>query len=142
MRRLCGARSTRAGSPATEAIVLKGEAHRHFLENSGLVEDVRSSALQGETANQQTLRLRRKYRAYPLDKDLRRYICGALLDLGARTVVVRSEGRSEGGLGTIPAVLSAVRRAWLSTDGLKRQIEDASRGEEMPTWPVVIQRES
>lgn len=55
--------------------------------------------------------------------------------------MVRSEEGSEGGLGTIPNVLAAVRRAWLSTNGLKRQIEAASRDGEIPTWPVFIQRE-
>lgn len=142
MRRLCGSRCTRRGAPATEAIVLKEESHQHFLESSGLAQEIRSSARREITTNKQALHLRRRYRACPLEKDLCRYICGALLDLDARTVVVRSEERSEGGLGTIPAVLSSVRRAWLSTDGLKRQIEAASWGEEIPTWPVVIQRET
>ncbi len=134
----------RAGLPVPEGVVLQREAHRCFLENSGLAEQIRSSAHSDRmngTARQQALYLRRSYQEYPLEESLSRSIRGALLDLDARTVTVCTHERSERGLGTIPAVFAAVRRAWLSTNGLKRQIEAASRNEELPTWPILIQRE-
>lgn len=141
-RWLGGFRCNPTDSPDTDGILLKREAQWYFLENSGLAGEIRAEARQRGTASQQALRLRRGYRACPLDKDLCQYICSALPDLGARTVMVRSEKSSESGLSTIPAVFAAVRRAWLSTDFLKQQLEAASRGEEIPTWPVVIQRET
>lgn len=134
-------RLARAGLPFPEGILLTREAHRRFFESSGLSEDIEISARQGRTTRRQVLCLRRRYREEPLERDLGRCISGALLDLGARTVMVHSEERSEGGLGTIPAVYAAVRRAWLSTEGLKRQVEAAYRDERIPTWPVLIQRE-
>ena len=132
----------RAGLPVPEGIVLSREAHRCFLESSRLVEDIKILGDRGEATCRQALRLRRKYRLHALEEDLGYSIRGALLDLGARTVVVRSEEKAEGGLGTIPSVFTAIRRAWLSTDGLKRQIEAASRNEEIPTWAVLVQREA
>jgi hypothetical protein len=40
--------------------------------------------------------------------------------------------------GSIPEVKDAIREAWLTPEGLRRQLEAAFRGEEVPTWPVVI----
>ena len=131
----------RAGLPVPEGVVLKREAHLYFLESSGLAGQIRYSAHSTETARQQALYLRRRYQENPLEESLSRSIRAALLDLGARTVTVCTQERSEVGLGTIPTVYAAVRRAWLSTNGLKRQIEAASRNEELPTWPILIQRE-
>lgn len=130
-----------AGLSVPEGVVLKREAHRCFLESSGLAEQIRSAACSTETVRQQALHLRRSYQENPLEESLSRSIRGALLDLGARTVTVCTHERTERGLGTIPAVFGAIRRAWLSTNGLKRQIEAASRNEELPTWPILIQRE-
>ena len=133
-----------AGLPVPEGVVLKREAHRCFLESSGLAGRIRSSAHSNRihgTARQQALYLRRSYQEYPLEESLSRSIRGALLDLGAQTVTVCTHERSERGLGTIPAVFGAIRRAWLSTNGLKRQIEAVSRNEELPMWPILIQRE-
>jgi hypothetical protein len=41
----------------------------------------------------------------------------------------------------MPEVKDAIRDAWLSEKGLERQISAARATEEIPTWPVVIQRE-
>jgi hypothetical protein len=38
-------------------------------------------------------------------------------------------------------VKDAVRDAWLSLRGVERQTEAVIRGDELPTWPVLIQRE-
>jgi hypothetical protein len=35
-------------------------------------------------------------------------------------------------------VKDAIREAWLSLEGLGRQMGAASRGEAMPTWPVFV----
>ena len=39
---------------------------------------------------------------------------------------------------SIPEVKDAIKKAWLSVRGLERQLEAASRGLEIPTWPVLI----
>jgi hypothetical protein len=52
--------------------------------------------------------------------------------------VSRSSGCIRRGLGSIPEVKDAIREAWLTPEGLRRQLEAAFRGEEVPTWPVVI----
>ena len=85
--------------------------------------------------------MRRKYGRAPIDSESNRMMCDAIIGLGARTVVVISEDVSRAGLKTIPEARDAVRKAWLSVNGLKRQIEAAARGEELSTWPVLIQRE-
>ncbi|MGB3682149.1 MAG: hypothetical protein WA990_06640 [Rubrobacteraceae bacterium] len=131
----------RSGLPVPEGVVLKREAHRCFLESSGLAEDIESSARRGEATGRQASHLRRRYRGRRLEESLGRDIRGALLDLGARTVVVRSRERSEWGLGTIPKVVSAVRKAWLATDVLEHQLAAAAEGEAVPCRPVLIQRE-
>jgi hypothetical protein len=35
-------------------------------------------------------------------------------------------------------VKDAIREAWLSVEGLRHQMEAASRGEKLPTWSVSI----
>ena len=96
----------RSGLPAPEGFVLTAEGHREFLRtlsrNRGLGE-----------------RLEREVRA-------------ALLELGARTVVVNWSCESRRGLGTIPAVVAAVREAWTPApaDGA------------FPTRPVLVQRQA
>jgi hypothetical protein len=56
-------------------------------------------------------------------------------------VRVLSENYEKRGLSTIPEVVDAVREAWLCAEGLKWQIQNALVGDEVPTWPVLIQRE-
>jgi hypothetical protein len=56
-------------------------------------------------------------------------------------VRVLSEYYEKRGLSTIPAVVDAVREAWLCADRLKWQLQNAAVGEEVLTWPVLIQRE-
>jgi len=49
-----------------------------------------------------------------------------------------SEGLTRRGLGSVPEVLDAIREAWLLPEGLRLQLEAVSRGEAIPTWPVLI----
>jgi hypothetical protein len=58
--------------------------------------------------------------------------------LNARVVVVLSEDLEKGSLRSIPEVKDAVRDAWLSLRGLERQVEAAARGEDLPTWPLLV----
>jgi hypothetical protein len=53
-------------------------------------------------------------------------------------VTVVSEGSIRRRLESIPEVKDAIREAWLHLEGLKRQVEAASHGEAMPTWPVFV----
>jgi hypothetical protein len=55
--------------------------------------------------------------------------------------VVLSGDLEKGGLSSIPEVRDAVREAWLSPHGLERQIAAVARGKDLPTWPVLVQRE-
>ena len=129
----------RAGLPTPEGMVLTREAHREFLSRGGLMKDILASRSEG--ARRRVSALRKAHLARPLDGGLGRLVRGATLGLEARTVAVVSRRSSCGGLGTVPAVLSAVRGAWLHAAGLRRQVSAAMAGEEIPLWPVLIQRE-
>lgn len=128
-----------AGLPFDEVAILGDEAHREFVERSGLREDLRACAPGGDqdTGNR-FRRIRILHRSSPIKGELNREILDILIGLGAPWVKVVSEGLSRRGLGTIPQVEDAIREAWLLPDGLRRQLEAASRGEEIPTWPVLI----
>ena len=53
-------------------------------------------------------------------------------------MAVVSEELTKRHLKSIPEVKDAIKEAWLSLEGLKDQLEAASRGEEFPTWPILI----
>lgn len=129
----------RSGLPVSGGVVLTHEFHREFLKTSGLAVDLLAGMRDEPRALVRALR--RKYGGRPLAEELGREIRGALIELGGRTVAVVSEDVSRTGLRSIPLVQTAVVDAWLSKKGLRRQIEAASRQEELPTWPVLIQRE-
>src|SRR5918994_1355473 len=131
----------RANLPVPDGVVLTDDAHEAFLEASGLLEGLKVAAWRGEGHLQKASEIHLRYGSVPMEAGLKREICQALIGLGAPMVVVLSENYEKGGLRTIPDVVDAVREAWLSVDGLKRQIENAAVGEEVPTWPVLIQRE-
>ena len=131
-----------SGALVPEGVVLTHEFHRRFLDTGGIVKEIRDSAGVSGDVRRRVRALRRKYGRVPVEGELNRMICNAIIGLGARTVVVISEDVSRGGLRTIPEARDAVREAWLSVGGLKRQIEAAESGEEIPTWPVLIQREA
>lgn len=99
----------RSGLPVPEGFVLTAEGHREFLRTRG--------GTLGET----------------LEEELR----AALMGLGARTVVVGSGRMLRRGLGTIPAVVAAVREAWTPVESTNPRIPG-----EMPTWPVLVQRQA
>lgn len=130
----------RSGLPMPEGVVLMEEAHRRFLESSGLVWDILASGDETEVHGR-VLALRRRYRRSTVEEVLKGVIRTALAALGGRTVAVISRDVTCTGLHSIPRVEEAVLRAWLSIDGLKRQVEAAIRGGEIPLWPVLIQRE-
>lgn len=131
----------RSGASVPEGVVLTHEFHRRFIDNGGITEAIRDSAAARIDVRQQIRSIRRRYGGVPMSGELNRMICDAIIDLKSRTVVVISEDVTRAGLRTIPEARDAVVKAWLSVRGLKRQIEAASRGEEIPTWPVLIQRE-
>ncbi|AHY45849.1 Pyruvate phosphate dikinase, PEP/pyruvate binding domain [Rubrobacter radiotolerans] len=88
----------RAGLPVPEGFVLTREAHERFL-------------LCGRGSR---------------DEELDSRVLRALLDLGTARVAVVSEGYRRRGLGTVPAVFTAIEGAWLD------------RG---PVRPVLVRRE-
>ena len=73
-----------------------------------------------------------------IEGELNRAICDALIGLGSPSVTVASEGSATRHLKSIPEVKDAIKKAWLSVKGLGRQLEAASRGLEIPTWPILI----
>ncbi len=129
-----------SGVSIPEGVVLTPEFHRRFLETGGLAAAIRDSAQ--EDIRRRAHTLRREYGRAPIGDRLNRMICEAIIGLGARKVVVISEDVTQSGLTTLPAARDAVRKAWLSVNGLMRQIGAASRGEKIPTWSVLIQREA
>ncbi len=130
----------RSGLPMPGGVVLMEESHRRFLKSSGLAWDLLASG--GETEVQgRALELRRRYRGCALEEVLRGVIRNALAEIGGRTVAVISKDVTCMGLHSIPRVEEAVLRAWISTNGLKRQVEATIQGGEIPLWPVLIQRE-
>ena len=130
-----------AGLPVPDGVVLTKEAHEAFLEASGVLEGVKIGAWRGEEPLQKASEIRLRYGSTPVGAELNRAICQALIGLGAPVVIVLSDSYEQGSLRTIPDVLDAVREAWLSAEGLKWQIQNAALGEEIPTWPVLIQKE-
>lgn len=130
----------RSGLSMPGGVVLMEESHRRFLESSGLAWDLLASGDETEVHGR-ALELRRRYRECALEEVLRGVIRNALAEIGGRTVAVVSKDVTCTGLHSIPRVEEAVLRAWLSTNGLKRQVEAAIQGGEIPLWPVLIQRE-
>lgn len=129
-----------AGLYLAEGAILGEEAHREFMEQSGLWKDLRAPTPGSgdEDASSKALRIRLSHRSSPIKGELSQEIFDALIEIGAPWVIVISEGLIRRGLGSIPEVKDAIREAWLFPEGLKRQVEAASRGEEIPTWPVSI----
>lgn len=130
----------RSGLPVAGGMVLTGDFHRRFLEASGLAEDLRMAAALGD-ARRVVAALRRKYGVWSFEGELGSAIRDAILDLDGRTVAVISGDVVRTGLHNIPQVRDAVLGAWLHAGGLRRQMEAVVGGEEIPTWPVLIQRE-
>ncbi|HEX5847901.1 MAG TPA: hypothetical protein VFY59_01795 [Rubrobacter sp.] len=129
-----------AGLPVPEGVVLTEEVHRVFLKESGVLEGIKVAAWRGEEPRQKASEIRSHYGSAPVEAALNQGICQALIGLGAPEVAVLAEHYEQRALKTIPDVVGAVREAWLSADGLEWQIEKAAAREEVPTWPVLIQR--
>lgn len=127
-----------AGLLVPKGMVLNKEAHREFLEQSGLLEDLRAHAGGGEDPALTVLRICLSHRSSMIKGELNRAICDALIGLGSPSVAVVSEGLTTRHLKSIPEVKDTVKKSWLSLEGVKRQLEVASRGLEIPTWPVLI----
>jgi hypothetical protein len=141
-----------AGLPVLEGVVLTEEAHREFMDSSGLLQILRASTPRRRSAHhdddhegalrERTLYLRRTYRAVPLSSELNRALCTALIELGAPSVIALSQNLRIEGLKSIPEVRDVLREAWLSAEALERQIDVVVCEEEIPTWPVLVQREA
>src|SRR5215211_3977694 len=130
-----------AGLLSHEGLVLTRQAHEEFLRTSGVLLDIEAAARKGGEARRQAAEIRSRYSSYVLEGGLNRAICEALIGLNTRAVTVLSADFAKGGLRSIPEVKDAVRDAWLSLRGLERQAEAAGRGDDLPTWPLLIQRE-
>ncbi|BBL79817.1 hypothetical protein RxyAA322_16710 [Rubrobacter xylanophilus] len=128
----------RAGLPVLGGTVVTCRAHREFLAGSGLGRYLSLKASSGEAPGGGAAR---GFASAPLGDALQAAVCDALASLGARSVAVLSEYGGRANLRTIPAVLDALRRIWLSPEGLKLQLEALSAGAKPPTWPVLLQRE-
>ncbi len=112
---------------------------RAFLRSSGFMDEILVHASWEPREWELTLRLRRA--SCLIEGELNRALCDALIDLGAPSVVVISEGMRKGDLKSIPEVKEAILEAWLSERNLERQLRAAASGEDIPTWPVLVQRE-
>jgi len=133
-----------AGLPLAEGAILGEEAHREFMEQSGLSRDLQAptSGSGDEDAASKALRIRFSHRPSPIEGEINQEIFDALIEMGSPWITVVSEGLIRRGLGSIPEVKDAIREAWLTPEGLRRQLEAAFRGEEVTTWPVVISAEN
>ena len=128
----------RAGLPVSEGTILTHRAHEEFLRTSGILRDIRAA---GGCAAWRAAEMRSKHASCPVEGVLNQAICEVLIELNAKTAVVLSGDLEKGGLSSIPEVRDAVRDAWLSPRGLERQIAAVARGGDLPTWPVLVQRE-
>jgi hypothetical protein len=130
-----------AGLPVPEGVVLTDEFHREFMKISGLLRSIQGAAHGLEDVHRCALEMQLRYGSTPIEGELNRLICEALIELGAVAVTVVSENLTKSDLESIPEVRTAIRDAWLSLEGLERQIEAVARSENLPSWPVLIQRE-
>jgi hypothetical protein len=130
-----------AGLLVPEGLLLTRRAHEEFLRTSGAMLGIEAATQRGEDARWQAAKIRLRHASYRVEGGLNQAICETLIGLNARVVVVLSEDLEKGGLRSIPEVKDAVRDAWLSLHGLERQAEAAARGEDLPTWPLLVQRE-
>jgi phosphoenolpyruvate synthase/pyruvate phosphate dikinase len=126
-----------AGLLVPKGMVLNREAHRAFLEQSGLIEELQHHP-GGEDPVLRASRIYLSHRASIIKAELNQVICDSLIELGSPSVAVISEGSIASHLKSIPEVKDAIKKAWLPLEGVKRQLEVASRGLEIPTWPVLI----
>src|SRR5829696_2998673 len=90
-----------SGLPFGEVAILGDEAHREFVERSGLREDLRACATGGEDAGDRSRRVRILHRSSPVKGELHREILETLIELGAPWVKVVSVGLTRRGLGSI-----------------------------------------
>lgn len=129
-----------ADLPLAEGAILGEEAHREFIEQSGLWKDLRAptSGSGEEDVGSKALHIRLSYDQSLIEGELNQEIVDALIEIGAPWVIVVSEGLIRRGLGSIPEVKDAIKKAWLPLEGLECQLEAASRGLQIPTWPVLI----
>jgi hypothetical protein len=131
----------RAGLPLPEGVIVTREAHREFAQAGGLLRGIETVAGRPTDIQRGVLDVQLSYASAPVEGELNEALCEALIGLGAPSVAVVSEDLLKGELGSIPEVRQALRDCWLSSEGLKRQIEALARGEDLPTWPVLIQLE-
>ena len=139
-----------AGLPVPAGMVITREAHHAFLQSGGLLGEMLAYTEDREI-HKHTLKQRLRNARFGhalgghtpslIEDELNQAICEALMELGAPTVAVISEEVRIGDLESIPEVKDAIREAWLSERGVERQLAAARATGEIPTWPVLIQRE-
>jgi hypothetical protein len=108
-----------AGLLVPKGMVLSKEAHREFLDQSGLLEDLRAHADGGEDPALRVLRICLSHRSSMIKGELNRVICDALIGLGSPSVTVASEGSVKRHLKSIPEAKDAITKAWLTLEGLE-----------------------
>jgi hypothetical protein len=133
----------RAGLPLAECVVVSERAHQEFMEQSGLGENLRARISrggggEGSLGPAALLDVRLGHLSTLIEGELNRQICETLIGLGAPSVAVVPGRSNQRYLKSIPEVKDAIREAWLHLEGLRRQMEAASRGEAMPTWSVYV----
>lgn len=131
----------RAGLPVPEGFVITREAHLEFLVLAGLADSPLSSVGLCSDGGECIFPPEEEAQPALAGEALTRMIRDAVLDLGAKTVSVFDGAESHSGLGSIPEVLLAVRRAWMPIQSLTRQRAADYPDHEPPTWPVLVQRE-
>ena len=122
-------------------MVLTRRAHEAFLQASGASRDIQDAAGGEGNVRRRAMQVRLGYASGPLEETLNQEICEALIGLRARAVVVLSEDLEERGLGCIsnPRGESHASAKASRTSGMLP--EAVARGEYLPTWPVLVQRE-
>ena len=131
----------RAGLPLSAGVVLTRRAHQMFLWTSGALWEIQTAASRAENPGGTKIEARFRDASIFPEGQLNRAICEALIGLNAESVVVLSEDFERHALRSIPEVRDAVQEAWLSSGGLESQLVAAARHEDLPTWPLLVQRE-
>lgn len=85
----------RTRMPVSEGVVLTRESHQEFMETSGLLQSIRASIRKGEDVRWLAREAQLRYGSAPIEGQLNRAICDALIGLGALMVALISEDLTE-----------------------------------------------
>jgi hypothetical protein len=131
----------RAGLLVPTGVVLTRRAHEAFLQASGASRDIQDAAGGEGNVRRRAMQVRLGYASGPLEETLNQEICEALIGLRARAVVVLSEDLEERGLGCISNPRGESHASAMASRTSGMLPEAVARGEYLPTWPVLVQRE-